>query len=124
MKKLIFIILAVSFVFVACGPKPASALPGVKTWMAAWNANTETDLNGYYLYWRTTTGTFSDTNKVMCAKTATTQVLTGIVPNNCILALTAFDVAGNESAFSTEVPFVKDGTAPSSPAGLAVVPVP
>ena len=124
MKKLIVILSVISFMFISCGPKQAAAMPGVKTWQAAWNANTETDLDGYYLYWRTTSGTFSDTNRIRCAKTATTQVLTGTVPNNVILALTAVDVAGNESAFSTEVPFVKDGTAPSSPGGLAVVPVP
>lgn len=126
MKKLILIVLALAFIFVACGPKQAAALPGVKTnpMMAQWNANTESDLNGYYLYWKSGTSAFTDANRITIAKTATTQVLTGIVPPNTIIALTAFDVAGNESGFSAQVPFVVDGTAPTSPAGLAVVPVP
>lgn len=124
MKKVIIVLSVIMLMFVAYKAKQVAAMPGVKTWMLKWDANTESDLNGYYLYWRTSTGTFSDTNRIACAKTATSQVLTGTVPNNVILALTAFDVAGNESAFSAEIPFVKDGTAPSSPAGLAVVPVP
>ena len=124
-KKLTLALLAgFVFGFILTMEVDLYALPGVKQHQVTWTANTETDLNGYYLYWRTSTGTFSDTNRVQCAKTATSQLLTGIVPNNTILALTAFDVAGNESAFSATVPFAVDGTAPSSPAGLAVVPVP
>lgn len=124
MRKIIVLLMCLAFCFVCCKAKPAQALPGVKTWMLSWTANTETDLAGYYLYWRTPTGTFSDANRVVCAETATTQVLTGVVPNNCILALTAYDDAGNESAFSVEVPFVKDGTAPSSPKDPVVKAVP
>jgi hypothetical protein len=120
MKKILFMIVAITLMTGGI----AFSLPGSKTYMASWTANTETDLNGYYLYWRTSSGSFSNTNRIACAKTATTQVLTGLVPNNTIIALTAFDVAGNESAFSAEVPFVGDSSAPSAPAGLKIELVP
>jgi hypothetical protein len=120
MKKILFVLMLL------CIASNGFALPGVKTqnMQATWTANTETDLNGYYLYWRTNTGQFSDANRIACAKTATSQILTGLVPPNTIIALTAFDVAGNESGFSNEVPFVVDGTAPSSPQSLKIVAVP
>ena len=124
MRKLFLILVVLVMMAVSCQDKPAQALPGVKQVQATWTANTETDLNGYYLYWRTASGSFSDANRIQCAKTATSQLLTGLVPNNTIIALTAFDTSGNESAFSATVPFAVDGTAPSSPSGLAVVPIP
>lgn len=124
MKKLILVLIALTFIFIACQSKEATAMPGLKQWQLQWTANTEADLDGYYLYWRTATGAFNDTNRLRCAKTATSQLLTGVVPNNTILALTAIDVSLNESDFSTTVPFAKDGTACSSPGGVAVVPVP
>ena len=124
MRKLLIIAIGILLLVAPCNKKEATALPGLKTWQATWTANTETDLNGYYLYWRTATGSFSDANRIQCAKSATTQLLTGVVPSNTILALTAFDTAGNESAFSATVPFVADGTAPSSPAGLGVIAAP
>jgi hypothetical protein len=126
MKRLILILIALTFVFVACQPKPAAATPGVNssTYQATWTANTEADLDGYYLYWKSGTAAFNNTNRIRIAKTATVQVLTGTVPANTVIALTAVDAAGDESGYSNQVPFVVDGTAPSSPAGLAVVPVP
>lgn len=95
------------------------ALPGSKEYEAYWNANTESDLAGYYLYWRTSSGSFNDTNRVDCGLD-TSILLTGNVPNKTILALTAYDDSGNESDFSAEVPFDQDGQAPSSPSGLGV----
>jgi len=124
MRKILFCLMIAVFMIIGCKAKQAQAMPGLKEYQASWTANTETDLAGYYLYWRTATGSFNDTNRVQCAKTATTQKLTGVVPNNTTIALTAFDNAGNESAFSATVPFVADGTAPGSPNGLAVTAVP
>jgi len=124
MKKILIILACLFLMGIACKAKQASALPGLKEYQCTWTANTETDLAGYYLYWRTASGSFSDTNRVQCAKTVTSQKLTGVVPTNTILALTAYDTAGNESAFSATVPFAADGSAPGSPAGLAVVPIP
>lgn len=102
----------------------AIALPGSVTYRATWNSNTESDLSHYSLYWRTSTGAFNETNKIATipkvAGTTVSYTLTGSVPVNTIIAVTASDVAGNESAFSTEVPFVGDVSAPGSPGGLAV----
>ena len=118
MKKLLLLFIAMLVAATSYG------LPSTKKYQATWTANTETDLAGYRLYWRTSTGSFSDTNRITVAKTATSQLLTGLVPENSIIALTAFDEAGNESGFSNEVPFVGDGTAPSPPTGCNVVAVP
>lgn len=95
------------------------ALPGSKQYSAVWTANTEQDLAGYYLYWRTSNGAFNNTNKVDCGL-STSQLLTGVVPNKTILALTAYDSSGNESEFSSEVPFDQDDQAPNPPSGLSV----
>ena len=117
MKKLLLLFIAMLVAATSYG------LPSTKKYHATWT-NTETDLAGYRLYWRTSTGSFSDTNRITVAKTATSQLLTGLVPENSIIAMTAFDEAGNESGFSNEVPFVGDGTAPSPPTGCKVVAVP
>lgn len=93
------------------------ALPGPKQYEAAWIANTEADLAGYYLYWRDPSGTFNDTDKVDCGL-STTQLLTGVVPNKTVLALTAYDTSENESEFSEELPFDQDSQAPGTPSGF------
>ncbi len=99
-------------------------LPGVKQYQATWTANTETDLNGYYLYWRTVGGQFSNANRIQVVKTATTLVLSGSVPYGTQIALTAFDTSDNEGGYSNIVPFDRDGLAPGVPGGLAIQPVP
>ena len=67
-----------------------------------WDANTETTLAGYYLYWGTQSGSYTQP-RVMISKTLTTYTLTGLDPNlTYYAALTAFDIAGNESDFSNE----------------------
>jgi hypothetical protein len=93
------------------------ALPGSKQYEAAWEANTEADLAGYYLYWRDTSGAFNDTDRVDCGLN-TTQLLTGVVPNKTVLALTAYDTSDNESEFSEELPFDQDSQAPNGPSGF------
>jgi hypothetical protein len=99
------------------------ALPGSKQYEAVWTANTEADLEGYYLYWRDNSGSFNDTDKVDCGLN-TSQLLTGIVPNKTVLAITAYDTSGNESEFSAELPFDQDSQAPNSPSGFLLQRVP
>lgn len=99
------------------------ALPGSKQFQAVWTANTEADLAGYFLYWRDPSGAFNDTDKVDCGLN-TSQLLTGEVPNKTVLALTAYDTSGNESEFSSELPFDQDSQAPNSPNGFAIQRVP
>ena len=93
-------------------------IPGVQQWKATWDANTDEDLAGYYLYWRTTDSVFTDTNKIDC-QLYTSHSLTDI-PGNTILALTAYDTSNNESEYSTEVPFTVDSIPPVAPGGLSI----
>ena len=94
------------------------ALPGTKTYKATWNANTESDLAGYSLYWRTPGGEFTDVNKIITVQTE--QLLTGVVPVGSEIAVTASDTSGNESGFSTVLFFDLDSTAPAVPSGLSI----
>jgi predicted phage tail protein len=78
---------------------------------AAWDANTESDLAGYNLYWRVTGTAWDDARRVAVAKSAspTFNLLNVITANgNYEIMVTAIDSAGNESGPSNIVPFVVD----------------
>ena len=102
MKKIIAILfmglfLSASSVF-CLGPK-------IDKHVAVWDANTEADLSGYYLYWRTSTGSFSDTNRVMVLKSTTPRydlLLLNLTSGTYFIAVSAYNIAGNESALSIE----------------------
>jgi hypothetical protein len=90
--------------------------PKIDKHVAVWTANTESDLAGYYLYWRTSAGTFSDANRVVIPKstTPTYELLTLNLPSGVyIIAVSAYNTAGNESALSTEVTW--NATIPGAP---------
>lgn len=93
-------------------------LPGIKQWKAVWDANQETDLAGYYLYWRAESEMFTDTNRIDCGL-VTEYSLSGF-PSGVILALTAYDTSENEGGFSIEVPFNKDIIPPDAPDGFTI----
>lgn len=96
----------------------AFATPGVKPKTAVWTPNGETDLAGYYLYWGAP-GTFNDTDRVDVGN-VTTYDLEGIPGPQ--ITITAYDTSDNESDYADPVPL--DGTAPSKPSSLSVVPTP
>lgn len=98
------------------------ALPGTKQYQAVWNANTESDLAGYYLYHKAVSEEFGDDRRIDCGL-ETQTLLTGIVPNQSQIALTAYDTSGNESDMSAILFFDLDSSAPGAPAGLQIVPV-
>jgi fibronectin type 3 domain-containing protein len=83
-----------------------------------WNANTETDLAGYKVYYGTAAGTYGvpvDVGNVITY----TMTITPTTGATYYFALTAYDTSGNESAKSSEVSvFLKDGTAPAKPTGF------
>ncbi|MCG3113116.1 MAG: DNRLRE domain-containing protein [Candidatus Manganitrophus sp. SB1] len=65
-----------------------------------WNTNTEADLAGYRVYFGTASRTYGPSINV---GKATSYTLTGLANRTHFFAVTAYDTAGNESAFSVEV---------------------
>ena len=114
MKRLLMIValilLFAPFVF---------GLPHTNTYKAVWDANTESDLAGYYLYWRISTGTYTDANRIDCGINPEQSL--DSVPNDTILVVTAYDESLNESGYSTEVNFTGDSTSPAVPGGLQII---
>jgi len=117
MKKIKSLILAVVGIFLMVSL--CVALPGIKQWKAIWNANTESDLAGYKLYYSSTSGSYTDANSIDCGNV--TEYNLDTIPNGSYLVLTAYDTSENEGNFSGEVFFDKDTVAPASPGGLAIV---
>src|SRR5439155_16740020 len=70
----------------------------------AWDANTETNLAGYNLYYGVSSGAYTNKTSVGIV---TNYIVAGL-PNAAryVFALTAFDTAGNESDFSSEAVYV------------------
>lgn len=81
-----------------------------------WDANTETDLAGYKVYFGTAPGQYSTPVTV----TAPSYTLQGVTDKTTYyVAVSAFDTSGNESALSDEVSvYVPDVTPPAKPTGL------
>ena len=112
MKKTFLITLILIMSYSLC-----FAVPGISPKKAVWDANTEEDLAGYYLYWSDSndTATFNDTDRVDVGN-VTEYPLDGITGK--FLGLTAYDTSENESAYSNTTPL--DNTAPSSNSTLKV----
>jgi fibronectin type 3 domain-containing protein len=67
----------------------------------AWNANSETDLAGYRVYFGTTSGTYSNSVNV---GNITGYTVTGLAPGNVYyFVVTASDQGGAESLASNQV---------------------
>ncbi|MEZ5559895.1 MAG: hypothetical protein R3E86_15290 [Pseudomonadales bacterium] len=60
-----------------------------------------TDLAGYNIYWGTSSRSYSTSLPINSP--TTTQWEANIAPGTYYFALTAFDAAGNESAYSNEI---------------------
>lgn len=69
----------------------------------SWNANIESDLAGYRIYYGSSSGVY--TSNVAVSNVTTSRVMSGITPIQkwYYFAVTAYDAAGNESSFSSEV---------------------
>ncbi len=108
--------LAMTVMLAACGggddssantsPPPAtspSPAPTTASLTLEWKPNTESDLAGYKIYGRTSSGTYGAAVATVPAN-ATSFVATGLKPGvTYFFAITAFDTAGNESVRSAEV---------------------
>jgi hypothetical protein len=85
-----------------------------------WDANTETDLQGYKLYWGTASGAYGAPITLGLQNDYT---LTGLNPGTYFIAVTAFNAAG-ESGYSNEVTatiFPPPPPVPGDPANLVLV---
>lgn len=77
----------------------------------SWNANSESDLSGYKVYFGTSSRNYGTPTTV---GNVTTHTVSGLNTGTYYFAVTAFDTSGNESGFSSEVNkiFATDTTAP------------
>ena len=90
----------------------------------AWDANTESDLAGYKIYYGTSSGQYGTPKD---AGNVTTYALTGLTAGTTyFIAATAYDTSGNESTKSNEVSGVAADasqtiTVTTNPAGRQIV---
>ena len=82
-----------------------------------WDANSEADLQGYVVFWGTQSRSYSFQQDIGNQQNLTIDNLKG--NNTYYFAVTAYDTAGNMSAFSNEVSFsvAGDSTPDDSTAG-------
>ncbi len=66
----------------------------------SWDANTESDLSGYKVYFGTAPGSYGTPVNV---GNTTSYTVSGLSDGTYYFAVTAFDTSGNESGFSNEV---------------------
>jgi len=123
MKKLLLLVSAVSFL---TSFTFAQSPPYVKL---AWDSNTEADLAGYKLYIGTSTRQYSATFDLKLAdlpdqSNPQWEVSYPDFKNGgtFYFAVTAYDLAGNESGYSNEVSYTfTDTTPPAVPLNLTLV---
>ncbi len=78
----------------------------------SWDANTESDLAGYKVYYGTSSRNYTETIDV---GNTTTYQITGLSEGTYYFAVTAYDTSGNESDYSEEVSksFIQENQSPS-----------
>lgn len=95
----------------------AIGLPGTKQYQAVWDPNSEPDLAGYKMYWSKTQGVYNE-NDMVDVGNVTKQKVTGVVPIDSYITVTAYDLSGNESDFAVPFFFDKDILAPAGVGGI------
>jgi methionine-rich copper-binding protein CopC len=114
----------------AADPAPAtpanlSVKPGDASVTLSWDANKETDLKGYTVFWGESPSALADSSFV--DKTQTTKTITGLTNGKAyFFAVNAVDIAGNTSAQTSSLnatplaaPAPGDTTPPATPSNLA-----
>ncbi len=90
---------------------------------SSWDANSESDLAGYIVYYGTQSGNY--TQSVDVGNTTSKTITIQDTNKTYFFAIKAYDNAGNKSGFSQEVslfvPPPADTQAPSSPNNVKVV---
>jgi methionine-rich copper-binding protein CopC len=114
----------------AADPAPAtpanlSVKPGDASVTLSWDANKETDLKGYTVFWGESPSALADSSFV--DKSQTTKTITGLTNGKAyFFAVNAVDTAGNTSAQTSSLnatplaaPAPGDSTPPATPSNLA-----
>ena len=83
----------------------------------AWDANTESDLAGYKLYYGNASGAYQNNVDVGNVTTYTVKDLTD---GTWYFVVTAYDTADNESGFSNEVNSELNATPPADPKNVVI----
>jgi hypothetical protein len=89
---------ALAATFLLCAITAAAAAAGNVT--LSWDANTETDLAGYKLYYGTATGVYSTT---INTGNVTTYTISSLPAGTYYFAVKAYNASGLESGYSNEV---------------------
>ena len=86
----------------------------------AWDANSESDLAGYKVYWGRKSRQYDNTPVPTVAPSANPTFTTPALPNGTwYFAVTAYNTAGQESGYSNEVS-TTIATAPAPPKSLRI----
>lgn len=89
-----------------------------------WDANPESDLEGYRVYFGTTPdAAVEHLSEVRVPDHELAYGNVGLTPGQWYVSVSAFDLSGNESGRSEHVPFVYDPVAPIIPTGVGITDV-
>ncbi len=108
--RLVRRILVTIFALIACGTAVLAA--DIKL---AWDANTESDLAGYKVYYGTVSGAYGT---VISVGNQPNYTVTGLPAGTYYFAVTAYNTEGLESGFSNEVSATVSGTPSTSTCDL------
>ncbi len=75
----------------------------------SWDANSESDLSGYKIYYGTSSGSYDDALDV--GNKTSFSINNLVVGTTYFFVVTAYDFSGNESGFSDQVDFKITSTA-------------
>lgn len=86
-------------------PAPAPAQSATGTAALSWTSSQDSDLQGYRVYYSTASGSYAQARGAgVDVGAATSFVVQGLERNRTYyFAVTSYDAAGNESAYSTQV---------------------
>jgi hypothetical protein len=107
-SRTVSLLAAVGCVVTGCGgggSEAASAAAPGGTLTLAWNANTESDMGGYRVYYGTSSGAYQQVRGAgMDAGLVTEFNITGLQAGSTYyVTVTAYDRSGNESSYSAQV---------------------
>jgi hypothetical protein len=100
-RKIILLLFLVSIPLLGCGGGGNGGGGGGGTISLAWDANTESDLAGYKIYYGTASRSYGASVNV---GNVTSYELAGLTPGQVYyISVTAYDTANYESGYSNEV---------------------